>query len=257
VALHVEGGRLVVPGVSPEHEELLAAELENLARYAESLEKAGVEIAVTTFFVFDLRAEYGRRAGEEIAGVELVERLLEQSRMKGTLPRVSFCLDDLEDAKFIAEPVAPEVVPLLGRRPDGLVQVLVVDARGRLEKRLHSEVQSSPSSASVVALVEAAGVADLAADDPAEGDGPSSPVVEDAFTEAGRVLASVEPPGSGLGLAPSPSHAATTRMLATSIRRGRLRWLIWNLRVSLGSTSLLWVSTIRNHFSGLFFRWLF
>lgn len=131
--------------MSPEHEDLLAAELENLARYAESLEKEGVEIAVTTFFVFDLRAEYGRRAGEEIAGVELVERLLEQSRTKGTLPRVSFCLDDLEDAKFIAEPVAPEVVPLLGRRPDGLVQVLVVDARGKAMLALVSFDDEAPS----------------------------------------------------------------------------------------------------------------
>lgn len=116
--------------MKPQHEALLAIELANLAKYAAALEAEGVDLAATTFFVLDLRAEYGRRAGVEIAGLDLVEALLEKSRTQGTIPRVSFCLDNLEDAQFITEPMAPEVVPHLGRRSDGLVPVVVLDADG-------------------------------------------------------------------------------------------------------------------------------
>jgi hypothetical protein len=112
--------------VLPSHEALLARARPGIVAFVKMLTRTSMDLSEVALFTLDLRSAAGATAGIELLGLPWVAQRL----TRDAYPVVVLPLSGLGDISLMASVVAPAVVGLLGRRPSGSIEVVLVNDRG-------------------------------------------------------------------------------------------------------------------------------
>jgi hypothetical protein len=117
---------MCIPALLPTHDALLVRARPGLAAFVQMLTRTDANLADLALFVLDLRSAAGLTAGASLLGGAWVERRLTSD----ALPVVVVPLAGAGDIAAMVHVVAPSLVGIVGRRPTGTIEVVLIDEKG-------------------------------------------------------------------------------------------------------------------------------
>lgn len=110
----------------PSHQALRDRMRPGARAFVAKLIRENVPTDEVALFALDLRSLEGLLAGVHVYGADWVEQRTKEDR----LPMFVFPLVGLSDIAAMVQLVAPELMPVVGRRPRGTIEVVLVAETG-------------------------------------------------------------------------------------------------------------------------------